>query len=1115
MELTEIPVGETHTLRLVVEGARSLPELRAGTAVELQREEHRGRVLARVGSVVVAVAGADAAQQQRLEAVVASETASLAHVLVGARSNGGATVLMVSVTVFPQPFRWREPLAIAVTERAVESVREATGERRLDLAAAQAWLEREFLLPPSPGADGNRAIVSLSVHEDPTAPRSLRLHGRQNQMDLVVTPADQLEIRRLRLGHIHIKPEWRVGLVIGNISFADGTVAGRIADEIKGELTSLAVGGGPYLQLWSAYLEGEKRQLAEQARALGAVPYRRFESLGHGVFRFEVARDDEGPASQLLEFTDEVELEAVRADEQSDVPEPIALDDDEPSSGLPKVGAAPGFVGLLDQQALRRGRVELRTSRRGGGTLPPPAGVLRLSLRGDLTVLRRRERAMEKIRTSQTPMRQLGLILEDRYRLTIGRTRKHIDPNSARVAAVVGGTLTPPQRRALDIALNTPDLALIQGPPGTGKTRVIAALQQRLAEEASKSDRLTGRVLLTSFQHEAVDNVVAAAQVFGLPAMKVGESRRARDAKPPFERWREQQADRVRSSLKDLGFEIADVHRRVRTLARGYLRLPGSPGEAADLLERVLALATDHLSPALDLRIRDQVRRMRSAQRLSTGLRSDEMLAAVRLVRALRTDRTSFEDDGPMAARRAAQWLAELGLDGVDDTVQALRVVARQPQWQDDLGERLRTIKADLLDRLLAPADAPPLLDGEVASLLEAAVAELSETLRRSPAGLPRALATYLEDLESDPELVHETLKKYSSVVAATCQHAASRMMREVVADGAFETVIVDEAARANPLDLFIPMTLGKDRIVLVGDHRQLPHLIEHELERTLEERLPDLQAQWRESLFERLFKRVLRELEQRDGVPRVVTLDTQFRMHETLGRFVSQQFYEIGDEADWVRLESGRPASDFVHALPGYEGRVASWLDVPLAAGPERPGISKHRPIEAQRIAAELKRLMDDPAGAALTFGVIAFYRRQVQELEEALCRLGVAERSMGRLQFRDPYREHQTPEGRAVERLRVGTVDEFQGREFDVVFVSLTRSNPVSAQDPASLRRKYGHLMLPNRMCVAMSRQRRLLILAGDRGMLAHPSAPEVVPALVAFEALAASELMEPSHA
>jgi superfamily I DNA and/or RNA helicase len=75
----------------------------------------------------------------------------------------------------------------------------------------------------------------------------------------------------------------------------------------------------------------------------------------------------------------------------------------------------------------------------------------------------------------------------------------------------------------------------------------------------------------------------------------------------------------------------------------------------------------------------------------------------------------------------------------------------------------------------------------------------------------------------------------------------------------------------------------------------------------------------------------------------------------------------------------------------------------------------------------------------------------------------------------------------GRQTERVQIGTVDSFQGKEFDVVILSLTRSNNHKAgTDEASLRHKYGFLTLINRLCVAMSRQRRLLIIAGDEKMV-----------------------------
>jgi hypothetical protein len=71
-----------------------------------------------------------------------------------------------------------------------------------------------------------------------------------------------------------------------------------------------------------------------------------------------------------------------------------------------------------------------------------------------------------------------------------------------------------------------------------------------------------------------------------------------------------------------------------------------------------------------------------------------------------------------------------------------------------------------------------------------------------------------------------------------------------------FKDVIIDEAARANPLDLFVPMALAERRIVLVGDHRQLPHILEPDVEREIERSVDEeTQDVLKKSLFERLFE--------------------------------------------------------------------------------------------------------------------------------------------------------------------------------------------------------------------------------------------------------------------
>lgn len=258
-----------------------------------------------------------------------------------------------------------------------------------------------------------------------------------------------------------------------------------------------------------------------------------------------------------------------------------------------------------------------------------------------------------------------------------------------------------------------------------------------------------------------------------------------------------------------------------------------------------------------------------------------------------------------------------------------------------------------------------------------------------------------------------------------------------------------------------------------------------------------------KKSLFERLFKQ-LQQWEKRDGIKRTVTLDTQYRMHPVLGEFVSRTFYEYHGEPP---IKAGRPEKEFFHDLPGYQGKVAAWINVPLNLGGETKGQSKSRRVEARRIAQELRSLIENDSH--LTFGVIAFYRAQVTELWQEFCKLELAEvADDGTYQVAPAWRETTNYEGKLVERLRVGTVDAFQGKEFDVVFLSVTRSNNIKATPdrPETYLQKYGFLLLENRLCVAMSRQQRLLIAAGDLEVVkAEANKPEsdrqAIRELVAF--------------
>lgn len=167
--------------------------------------------------------------------------------------------------------------------------------------------------------------------------------------------------------------------------------------------------------------------------------------------------------------------------------------------------------------------------------------------------------------------------------------------------------------------------------------------------------------------------------------------------------------------------------------------------------------------------------------------------------------------------------------------------------------------------------------------------------------------------------------------------------------------------------------------------------------------------------------------------------------------------------------------------------------MDVPIVKGMHKKhGTSWTRPAEATAIVHQLQMWMNSEVGQNLSFGVISFYKAQANLIKEQLGRQADDDK-----------------------KLRIGTVDSFQGMEFDVVFLSMVRTLPKS-QEPEDddreiqARKLFGHLCLYNRLNVSMSRQKKVLIVAGDSDLLRGDLAAEFVPGLVDFLKLCQTEGM-----
>lgn len=844
-----------------------------------------------------------------------------------------------------------------------------------------------------------------------------------------------------------------VRLCRGSLSFSSETPGSSPI------LSSLATTTAPIFDLWEKYNVLELAAAQERAAEIGEARHGKPEYRDDLIVLPIRAAEDQGFLRELgRERSDRVEVEIV----------PVSI-------GFHSDGPIPDrLTGTVEFVDVVGKTITVRPRQNQSGIVTSD-GLVRPHLGGATVQSARRQAVFERLRLGDHPISALGPILREQRPPTTPRPKQHTAVTEA-VKRVIPGTLTPAQQRAIDVAINTPDIALIQGPPGTGKSQVIAAIQQRLAEiSPAGTARL---ILLTSVQHDAVDLVAARTNIFGLPPRRI--AKRGNEIENPIDKWRKERiAALQRYKSKN---ERSALSRWLGDLINVYRETPYTSAAAADLLEEVIDRCGGEIEADLRIRMEERsasLRPQRNRSRLAADLRA---------VRGLRVTSGGHEDDGPQRAERLLRRNIPDIVDGdsrITQTLEALSTGANIALTE------VAVIRDGLLDKLLRAETigGAALADQQTQSLLAEALVQVMGS-RDRPITPEEAVDLFILDLELDAFGVENAIGSYTAVWASTCQGSASLFVGDLAANRTalpFPTVIVDEAARANPLDLLIPMVQAEERIILVGDHRQLPQLIDTNLRRQLADHHHNFDtALLDESLFERLFRH-LEQLEVETGIPRAVTLDVQFRMHPTLGEFVSRVFYEPYNEG----FSSGRPSTDFEHTLDRFEGKVAAWIDVPAREGPPtRRGTSLFRTAEARVVAETAAEILVQAPD--LSVGIITFYAAQKEQILEELLEFGLTEHTENGIEVSELYRVFENQTGQREERLRVGTVDSFQGKEFDVVLLSMVRVGSSSASSDAT--DVFGFLSSENRTCVALSRQRRLLIVVGDRRIVEHPQAGSI---------------------
>lgn len=286
------------------------------------------------------------------------------------------------------------------------------------------------------------------------------------------------------------------------------------------------------------------------------------------------------------------------------------------------------------------------------------------------------------------------------------------------------------------------------------------------------------------------------------------------------------------------------------------------------------------------------------------------------------------------------------------------------------------------------------------------------------------------------------------------------------------DVVIIDEVSKSSFIDLLIPILYGKT-VILVGDHRQLPPMYEFAklrdddfeglddtiINKEINKKFTEL---YEECFFKTLFEKIPDSYK--------TMLIQQYRCHEHIMN-VFNNFYQGELQLGWTGQNNKKRHN--VKLLSNGRNIIEPdkhvyFVDCKQNETHEADSTSMYNTGEAKVVAELLKKLNNffkqNPEREKLSIGVICTYGDQARRIKEII--------KSERIKT-DAFKTD-------VEKMIVSTVDDFQGDERDIIILSTVR-NP---ENPA--KSNPGFILAYQRINVALSRARRMLIMVGNRKYL-----------------------------
>ncbi|GER85416.1 hypothetical protein KTAU_40510 [Thermogemmatispora aurantia] len=702
--------------------------------------------------------------------------------------------------------------------------------------------------------------------------------------------------------------------------------------------------------------------------------------------------------------------------------------------------------------------------------LRPPKAFLLL---GSEAAFRVQQEAIERLRIGEAENPSLLAVLaEGRYQpYSEPLPQPHPHLNAAQATAF---------RRALAVK----DLLLVQGPPGTGKTHTISEIVRACARRGE-------RVLVTARTHKAVDNVLQSLPR-ELDILRVGQEllvspevrsllidERARSLQTSllkataellqaYEKLaaHQDEIDRFVALGPRIQARLAELNAACRMSWMRYSqeqqRLQAMFSQERESLQQRYAASQQQLE-----KIRRRGERLTRSVTRARSRQHWPLLGAFwrwrlpRLQRRLRELQQAFQTTSGQLQQLASH-LAVLDrrfaqLEQEEPLISLRRryeqAASAFQQEQEHASRQLNRLLMDL--RALFPAQELPALASDYASLLQSLqdfAQGWSLRLRSLFTHRLQLLRDWHHTLEVRHQDLYPSLLRMANVIGATCIGSATA---RILSDVTFDLVLVDEAGQISLADLLVPLVRGK-RAVLLGDHQQLPPIVDQTVRQRLaalsqqaaigeeeggEEAVSDIETLLSKSMFEMLVERVDEQ--------HFVMLTEQYRMPERIARFVSAQFY--GNRlrtASLPRLWHARCESD-----PLFPASFTFIDTAEMESSYRMERGHYYNDAEARIIVELVLRALQQ----GRDWRIIVPYQEQAAYIRELL-------------------RQAASEYGLELQAL-IATVDSFQGGESDLVLYSFTRSNR---------RHAIGFLQEHRRLNVALTRAREQLILVGDSDTL-----------------------------